>query len=642
MKKDYKLRIFIYGKNALSDIKYISNTLETRLNDDIKYKVKPYCGVDTESKSKWKYFIFSTEINEDANETIKSYFIEHAEKENLLKANDRIKEVIKKHSNDSNNEILNNEISDILLEYRHFYDILVICVDNLLDEDSKMAFNYFQGFSEEKIKQPFILFLTKKEDNPNVQNLFQFVTKEFFDKRNLFAYKFPTNDKETEEIQKFFRRCMNYYHEVGNNDIKSEIQTFNILICGQAGVGKSCFINQFLQEKVAKEGEGLSVTHEITNYIHPKYPIRLFDTPGFEDDNTVKMVKRTVEKFEMDMKNSKNHLHLILYFNELKQRNFLNLEIEFIKYLLEQNKRIIFVTNDFKNNKKSEIEKLITTLKDSLKKIINTMGAKVAPRTNEILNNIVLINLKQSLIEYEDEEGESKTILKQCYGMDKLFHKIYDIFVKLKISIHEIEAANDVKEMKEKIEKYELLGNIKTLEDIHINIKINSSKSILAYSKFDCFIIFFRDSRRKDLLEKINKLNEGPKIEDIEDEFKSIENEVKKIKDKKDVIEEFFHSIKRFKGTFETEGFEFDAYWYNEYTLLVGYMYLKRFENKIEFGQYDDKSKKFLRKLGTSINKAIDGFLELSKEWENTYKSLKEHKSDKEWINRYFIVELPK
>ena len=250
MKKNYKLRIFIYGKNALNDIKYISNTLETRLNDDIKYKVKPYCGVDTESKL--EYFIFSTEINEDANENIKSYFIEHAEKENLLKANDEIKKAIIAHSNDSNNEKLNNEISKILLEYRHFYDILVICVDNLLDEDSKMAFNYFQGFSEEKTKQPFILFLTKKEDNPNVQNLFQFVTKEFFDKRNVFAYKFPTNDKETEEIQNFFRICVNYYNEAGNSDIKSVSQTFNILICGQAGVGKSCFINYFLQEKVEK------------------------------------------------------------------------------------------------------------------------------------------------------------------------------------------------------------------------------------------------------------------------------------------------------------------------------------------------------------------------------------------------------
>ena len=57
---------------------------------------------------------------------------------------------------------------------------------------------------------------------------------------------------------------MNYYHEIGNNFINNKSQTFNILICGKAGVGKSSFINQFLNEKLAKEGEELSITKEIT------------------------------------------------------------------------------------------------------------------------------------------------------------------------------------------------------------------------------------------------------------------------------------------------------------------------------------------------------------------------------------------
>ena len=96
-----------------------------------------------------------------------------------------------------------------------------------------MAFIFFQGFNEKKTIQSFILFLTKKEENPNVQNLFQLVTKELFGRKNIFAHKFPTNDKE---IQKFFKKCMNYYHEAGNNDIKLEIQIFNNLICGQAGL----------------------------------------------------------------------------------------------------------------------------------------------------------------------------------------------------------------------------------------------------------------------------------------------------------------------------------------------------------------------------------------------------------------------
>ena len=638
MKKNYKLRIFIYGKEALNDIRYICNNIDPKMISDYKFKVKPFHSVDKETG--WEYFIFNNAICEDANETIKNYLNEHYKGDNMLKANDEIKDIIQSHSNDKDNEKLNEKISDVLIKYRNFYDVLVISVDNLLDEDSKAAFEFFQGFTNKKSEQPFVLFLTKKDNNPKIQNLFEFVTNEFFDKRNVFAKKFPSNDKEIEDIHKFFYKSMYYYHEVGNSESNAQVQTFNILICGQAGVGKSSFINQFLREKVAKEGEGLSVTHEITNYIHPEFPIRLYDTPGFENDDTVKMVTRTVEKFENDMKESKNHLDLVLYLNELKQRNFFSLEIDFIKYLLTQNKKIIFVVNDFKNNKKSEQKKLMDTYKDSLTKIINTMESTVRERKDEILSNMILINLKQQLFEYEDEEGESKTTIKQCYGLDQLFKKMYELFYDKKISITEIESANNVTEMQQRMKKFELLENLSKLEDIFIRIKINSSKAILSYSKYDWFVLFFRDSRRKKLLKEINEINQGKSIDNINSLFTNIKDKVAKIKDKKEFIQEFFNSIKRFKGVFKTEGFNFDAYFYNEYTLLVGYTYLKDFER--EYGQYDEKSKKFLRQFAKSLNEAIDGFDKISKDWVETYASLKAHKSNKEWVNRYFIIDLPK
>lgn len=50
-------------------------------------------------------------------------------------------------------------------------------------------------------------------------------------------------------------KCINYYHGIGTFKLNMS-HSFNILICGPAGVGKSSFINQFLQEKQAKEGEG--------------------------------------------------------------------------------------------------------------------------------------------------------------------------------------------------------------------------------------------------------------------------------------------------------------------------------------------------------------------------------------------------
>ena len=200
MEKYLGLRIFIYGKKALDDILNINKTIDIKLSDNPKYKTKSYIGIDKQFK--WEYFIFQCEINEDANETIKNYLIDHYKLDNGLKTNDEIKKIILKHLNDENNVQLNKEIKQILLKYRKFYDVLVISVDNLLDEDSKSAFKYFQDFSNIRSQQPFILFLTKKDDNPKILELFQFITNEFFDKRNVYALKFPKNKVDIGKIPK--------------------------------------------------------------------------------------------------------------------------------------------------------------------------------------------------------------------------------------------------------------------------------------------------------------------------------------------------------------------------------------------------------------------------------------------------------
>ena len=225
--------------------------------------------------------------------------------------------------------------------------------------------------------------------------------------------------------------------------------------------------------------------------------------------------------------------------------------------------------------------------------------------------------------------------------MDELFNKIFELFREDKIIIHEIKGAKDVKDMIKVIKKYRLLSYIKSMEDISVNLKIDLSKTILNYSKYDKFVLFFRDSRRKDLLRIINNKNNGENIDDINVLFTNIENKVNKMDkdEKKALINDFFESIKRFKGIFKTEGFSFDSWFYNDYTLLIGYTYLKEFEK--EYGQYDEKSRKFLRQLSDAFNRAIEGFNELSNEWKNVYKSLKTHKSDKEWVHKFFFVEVP-
>ena len=671
-KSTTSLRIFIYGKNALEDIKYICKNVDMNLSIDKRFGGNMYVTKDKEIN--YEYFIVSDGISEEKNKMIINYLEEHYKSENMAKAGEAINQATEKCKKEANlkdlkdedsdddtlynnnsynlyNEKLSKIISDKLLEFRKFYDIIVFCVDTLSGKDSEIAFKSFQGFTKIFAQQPFLLFLTKKENVPKISNLFKLVTNEFFDKRNVFAYKYPTNDEEIEKINNYFVKCMNYYHEIGNNDINNESQTFNMLICGRAGVGKSSFINQFLNEKVAKEGEGLSITQEITNYRHPKYKIKIFDTPGFESDITVEKVYRTIKKFEKDIKDSKNHLDLIIYFNDLSSRTFFSLETRLIKHLIKQKKKLMIVLNDKSNNTKKNREKLLDVFKDSIKKIVNTMENKDKIDVNDIIKNMVVINLKQSVEEEEEDDDDNdddeenstkkkkKIKIRQTFGMDQLFNKIYEMLKNHQIRVYEIEKSNNMSELIKNVSKYELLNHIKNIEDIHINIKIESAKLILSYAKYDWFVWFYRDKRRKELLYKINTLNKGSSINDIESLFSNIKYKVDNISNKKESINQFFDGIRKFKGIFATQGFNFNAYFYNEYTLLIGYEFLKQFEK--DYGEYDEKSKKFLTDLCNTFNEAIDDFEKLSKEWKETYKSLKDHKTDKEWIKKFFIVEVP-
>ena len=51
-------------------------------------------------------------------------------------------------------------------------------------------------------------------------------------------------------------------------------------------------------------------------------------------------------KFEDDIRDSKNHIDLVLYFNEMKERAFFAMETNLLKHLIKENKKLIIVMND--------------------------------------------------------------------------------------------------------------------------------------------------------------------------------------------------------------------------------------------------------------------------------------------------------
>ena len=65
-------------------------------------------------------------------------------------------------------------------------------------------------------------------------------------------------------------------------DAERKIGTFNILIAGRTGVGKSTLINEVFQGKLAATGQGRPVTKETRKYTKKGVPLAIYDTRGLE------------------------------------------------------------------------------------------------------------------------------------------------------------------------------------------------------------------------------------------------------------------------------------------------------------------------------------------------------------------------
>ena len=79
--------------------------------------------------------------------TLKIHQKEYYQSENELNYNDEIQNIILNILDDDNICELSRDISKIFSMDNKFCDVLAIFVDNLLNEDSKLYFKFFQVFS---------------------------------------------------------------------------------------------------------------------------------------------------------------------------------------------------------------------------------------------------------------------------------------------------------------------------------------------------------------------------------------------------------------------------------------------------------------------------------------------------------------
>ena len=123
-------------------------------------------------------------------------------------------------------------------------------------------------------------------------------------------------------IKSFQNHSQKIISEYKANETNVQIEHINFIVIGQAGIGKSSFINESLKlegDKRAKEGKGESVTSKSSVYCSEKLKmIRMWDTPGldYETNQTfiLKEIKRLVEE---GLKQGPDHyINIILFCNK--------------------------------------------------------------------------------------------------------------------------------------------------------------------------------------------------------------------------------------------------------------------------------------------------------------------------------------
>ena len=561
-----KIRIYLYGKE-LKSIKELFNGKSQLM----KYKNIEYSLIES-NFSNIECLIFDDEITKERNEAITYLLDEH------------------------------------FLD-KDFCDIIILSVISLDDSYTKLFIEHFQSVTRQKIKQPFFLFLTLNEENPNVKCLYNKITNKYFDKRNLTAMRFPEkNDFST--IMSYISEKISYYNGYGDLYDKNVLTVeylFNILVCGISGVGKSTFINMFLHSKRSKEGEGNSVTDKIIRFTHPKFPIGIYDTPGFENEATVNKVRKLLQNYNEILRDERKKINLILYFLPYNDRIILEMERKILDYLFELECEIIFIINKVEDDIDDDN---FLKYKENFKSYIENNYYKY----REMIH-FIPINLYPK---YRNGKLENK-----AFGLDDLFNKIYEIFNKYKIEMNKVENISTIQELQTFLNENKLLNQFKDKNDLVITLKSKAAKYILKYSE----TIFYTE-KEKDIKNMIHKIyNLYYNDDDEENFYEEIIGQKFGIVEIFQLYDDFFNNLSFLKTLDKSNNFTFYKSLHDKEIIAKGYYCSKKLEERFShdpnlFIKDNKPNLSLIRNLCSTLNKAIDSFKIESNEFKNVYQLL--------------------
>ena len=294
---------------------------------------------------------------------------------------------------------------------------------------------------------PMILFLLDNFDENDINyiksknKIYKDIIKRYtnLDKRMIFFEKFEQDFQDEEKLKKIrniLLRFCSYFNELsdrfsigqGDKEIFYDLTednfpfTINIGCIGRFGKGKSTGVNFLLGEKKAKENKsGTSVTTKINFYHVSHFPLKIYDIPGFENEETI---INTVEKFKelnKEINKLKDQLHIILYFiKSTDERMFTEMEYRIFRQIIKhEDARIIFVLTH--SSSKTEHKELIDMINIGIKGVLQKNLNKL--KEEEIIQIQKYLKSSEKNTVFVNFYPTSKS---DIYGINDFFETIGD------------------------------------------------------------------------------------------------------------------------------------------------------------------------------------------------------------------------